>query len=112
MIHEIFHFLKFQEFINELEKYVFNWEKCNFEPIGNFGHDIKFLTLGKALLILSPLYVFMLILQISTQADNYMQRKTVATKKSIIFRKMGLKSRNPKFNIFRKITLIYKMPTL
>ena len=29
------------------EKYVFNWEKWNFKPIGNFGYTTEFLTLLK-----------------------------------------------------------------
>ena len=37
-----------QEFIKELAKHVFRWEKLNFEHIGNFVHTIEFLALGKA----------------------------------------------------------------
>ena len=39
-----------------------------------------------------------------------MYRKCVATDKSIIFKKMSLKFRNPKFNIFLQNN-IYKIPT-
>ena len=53
----------------------------------------------------------MLVTQISTQTDNYMHRKSVATKKRIIFNKMDLKLRNPKFNKFLQHN-INKMPTL
>ena len=35
-----------------------------------------------------------------------MLRKKVASKKNIIFKKIGLKIRNPKFNLFSKITFI------
>ena len=31
------------------EKYVFHWQKLNFEPIGNSAHKAGFLALGKAL---------------------------------------------------------------
>ena len=41
-------------------------------------------------------------MQISIQTDNHKYRKSVATKKSIIFKKMGLKFHNPKFNFFAK----------
>ena len=47
-------------------KYLFHLEKWNFEPTGNFAYNIGFLTLRKALLILLPLYLQMLIMQIST----------------------------------------------
>ena len=73
----------------------------------NFAHATEFLTLGKALLILLPLYLLMLIMQILTQTDNNKCRKSVVTIKSIIFKKMSLKFRNPKFNIFCKITFIF-----
>ena len=53
----------------------------------------------------------MLIMQLSTQTDNYMYRKSVATKKITIFEKMTLKFRNPKFNIFLQSNF-YKMQTL
>ena len=48
---------------------------------------------------------------LSTQTDNYMYRKSVTTKKSIIFNKMGLKFRNSTFYIFLQ-NKIYKMPIL
>ena len=38
------------------------------------------LTLGKALLILLPLYLQMLIMKVSTQTNNHKYRKSVATK--------------------------------
>ena len=31
------------------EKYVFHWEKLNFEPIGNSAQKAEFLALGKTL---------------------------------------------------------------
>ena len=68
--------------------------KLNFEPIGNFSHNSDFFTLGKALLILLPLYLQILIMQTSSQADNRNYRKTLATKE-ILSEKMGLKFRNP-----------------
>ena len=40
-----------------VENYVYNLEKWSFIPTGNFGHNTKFLTFGKASLILSPLYL-------------------------------------------------------
>ena len=65
-------------------KYILRWEKWNFEPVGNFAHTTGFLTFGKALLIFLPLYIQMLIMQISTQANNQKYRKSVATKKSTL----------------------------
>ena len=44
----------------------------------------------KALQILLPLYLQMLIMQISTQTDNHKYRSNVATKK-VLFKIMGLK---------------------
>ena len=70
----------FKNFVNDLEKICFPLEQ-NFEPIGNCAHTTGFLVLGKALLILLPLYLPMLIIQISTQTDNHKHRKSVATKK-------------------------------
>ena len=60
--------------------------------------------LGKALLILLPLYLQMLIMQISTQTGNH----------KYSFSKMGLKFRNSKFIILCKIALYfsYKILTL
>ena len=46
-------------------------------------------------------------MQISAQTDIHKYRKSVATEKIIIFKKMSLKFRNPKFNIFCKITFFY-----
>ena len=48
-------------------------------------------------------------MQLSTQTDNHKYRKSIATKKSMLFKKMGLKSRNPKFNILYKIASIFYM---
>ena len=45
------------------KKYVFHWEKQNFAPTGNFAHTTEFLTWGKALLIILPLYLQMIIMQ-------------------------------------------------
>ena len=53
------------------EKYIFHREGWNFEPIGNFVHTTEFLTIGKALQILLPLYLQMLIKQISAHTDNH-----------------------------------------
>ena len=70
-------------------KYLFHLEKWNFQPTGNFAYNTGFLTLRKALLILLPLYLQMLIMQISTQTDNHKYRKNVATKKAgLKFKKM------------------------
>ena len=81
-MNEIFHFLKFPEFINELEKMYFqlgkNWilnplERCAYQICDLWKVPANTLT---------PL-----IMQISTQTDNHKYRKSVATKKSIIFKK-------------------------
>ena len=53
------------------DKYVFRWEKWNFEPNENSAHTAEVLTYGKALLILLPLYLQMLKMLISTQTDNH-----------------------------------------
>ena len=82
-------------------KYVFQREKWNFEPIGNFAYTTGFLNFRKALLILLPLYLQMLIMQISTQTDNKKYRKSLVTKK------MGLKFQNRKFKILWKIALFF-----
>ena len=80
MMNEIFHFLRFQEFINELVIKCFPLgKKRSFEPLGNCARTTGFLTLGKALVILLPLYLQMLPMQISTQTDNHKYR-SVATK--------------------------------
>ena len=97
-------------------KYVFHGEKWNFEPIGNFAHTTKFLTIRKPLLILLLLYlqmlIIMLIMQISTQIDNCKYRKSVETKKSMLFQTMDLKFWNTKFNILCNIAFIfYEMST-
>ena len=65
-------------------KYVFHWEKWNFEPTGNFAYTAQFLTLGKALLILLLVHLQMLIMQISTQAGSHKYNKKVPTKKSTL----------------------------
>ena len=52
-------------------------------------------------------YIQMLIMQISTQKDNHKYRKSVATIKSTLFKKMGLKFRNPKFIVLYKIAFIF-----
>ena len=59
MMNKLFHFLKFQELINQLGKYVFHWGKWNLEPMGNFAYNTEFLILGKALLILLPFYIIL-----------------------------------------------------
>ena len=62
-------------------KYVFHWEKLNFEPTGNFEHTTEFLILGKALLMLLLLYLQMLIVQISTQTVKQEHSEKVNIKK-------------------------------
>ena len=74
-----------------LVKYVFHREKWNFELTGNFAHAKEFLTWRKALQIFLLLYLQMLIIQILNQTDNHKYRKSVATKKSTLFKKMCLK---------------------
>ena len=53
-------------------------------------------------------------MQISSQTDNHKYRKSVATEQISFFEKMGLKFRNPKFNILGKTPFILfnKMTTL
>ena len=46
--------------------------------------------------------------QISTQTDNIMYKKSIATEKSTFFTTMSLKFGNPKFNILCKIALNIK----
>ena len=72
MMNEIFHFLNFQEFINKLGEIRFHWEKWNFQSISKFAHTTELLTLGKAQLILLPLYLQMLIMQILTKYAKYL----------------------------------------
>ena len=62
-MNKIFPLPQISEFINKLGKYVFHWEKRNFQPIGNLAHTTECLTSGKAMYI----YIDCLIL---TQADN------------------------------------------
>ena len=50
-------------------------------PLKIFGHTAEFLTLGKDLLILLPLYLQMLIMQISTQTDSHKYKKMFSGKK-------------------------------
>ena len=83
----------------------FQFEKRNFEPNGNFAYTTEFLTLWKALLIILPLYLQMLIMQISTQTDNHKYRQNVRTK-NVLFEKMGLKFWKPNFDILCKIEFI------
>ena len=49
-------------------------------------------------------------MQISSQTDNYIYRKSVATKKSIILKKISLKFPNPNSTYFCKITFINANP--
>ena len=65
-------------------------KKRNFESTGGFAHMTEFLTLGMALLIILLLYLLMLIMQISTLSGNHKDRKSLATKKTIVFKKMSL----------------------
>ena len=97
--------------MNELgKKYVFHLKK-KIEPTRNFL-GIFNLTKGPAN-TLTPLSQNVISMQISTQTDNHKYRKNVETKK-VLFKKMGLKFRNPNFNILCKIAfvLLYKMPIL
>ena len=48
-MNEIFHYLKFNSLSKNWEKYVFHWEKWNFEHIWNFAHTAEILALGQAL---------------------------------------------------------------
>ena len=50
-------------------------------PLQIFVHTAEFLTLGKDLLILLPLYLQMLIMQISTQTDSHKCKKIFSGKK-------------------------------
>ena len=70
-----------------LVKYVFHWEKWNFELIGNFAHTKEFLTLGKALSIHLSLDLQILIIKISSQTGKHNRNKKVKTTKSTLFRK-------------------------
>ena len=40
-MNEVFRYLKFKNLSKNLEKYVFYWEKPNFEPIGNSVHTAE-----------------------------------------------------------------------
>ena len=109
-MNEIFHFLKLQEYIIELRKYVFHWEKWNFEPTGKSAYTTKFLTLGNALLILLSLYLQMLIMQISTQKNNHKYRKGVATKVHFLKKWVwSFETLNSTF--YEKWHFLYKMQT-
>ena len=109
-MNEIFHFLKFHEFIIELRKHVFYWEKWNFELIGKSAHTTKFLTLGNALLILLSLYLQMLIMQISAQKNNHKYKKGVATKVHSLKKWVwSFETLNSTF--YEKWNFLYKMPT-
>ena len=46
-------------------------------------------------------------MQILTQTNKNKCRKSVATKKSLVFKKINRKFWNPKFNTFCKITFIF-----
>ena len=48
-MNEIIHYFRFKNSSKNWEMYVFHWEKCNFERIGNFVHIAELLALGKAL---------------------------------------------------------------
>ena len=78
MMNEIFHFLKFQEFISKLRETCFPFKKWNFEPIRNFPHNTDVFTLENALVILFPIYLQMLIMQTSTQTANHKYRKSLS----------------------------------
>ena len=57
-MNEIFHYLKFKNLSKNLEKYILDRIKWNFEPIGNSAHTVKLLTLGKALIIYMDYLMF------------------------------------------------------
>ena len=94
-------------------KYLFHLEKWNFEPTGNFAYNIGFLTLRKALLILLPLYLQILIMQISTQTDNLSTEKMLQLKKQVWNLKKWIKVLKPKhfmqnsINFFNKIATVW-----
>ena len=46
-MNEIFYYFKFQNLSKNWEKYISNWEKWNFESIGNFAHIAEFPALWK-----------------------------------------------------------------
>ena len=48
-MNDIIHYIKFKKLLKNWEKYVFYWEKWNFEHIGNSVHNAEFLALGKVL---------------------------------------------------------------
>ena len=52
------------------KKYDFHWENYNFAPTGKFACTTELLISGKTLLILSPFYLQMIVMQILTQPDN------------------------------------------
>ena len=62
MVNEIFHFLKFEEFIHELGEICFIIGKNKIFNLLEILDTTGFLTFGKALLILLPLYLQMLIM--------------------------------------------------
>ena len=72
MMNEIFHSSTFKNLSMNWGKYVFHWEKWNFQCISKFAHTTELLTLGKAQLILLPLYLQMLIMQILTKYAKYL----------------------------------------
>ena len=61
----------FKNLLINWDKYVFRWEKWNFEPTENSAYTAEVLAYGKALLILLPLYLQMLKMLTSTQTDNH-----------------------------------------
>ena len=69
-------FSNFKNLSMNWEKYVFYWEKRILNPSKILQiYTKEFLTLTKALLILLPLYIQMLITQISTQTFHHKYRK-------------------------------------
>ena len=87
MINDIFHLLTFQEFIKKLEK-MFSIEK------NRILHPLQILYIRQYHrsfdLRKGPANTPMIIMQISTQTDKPKVQKNVATKKSKLFKKMGL----------------------
>ena len=63
-----------------------------------------------ALLMLLLFYIQISIMQISTETDNQKHRKSIATEKSAIFKKIVLKFQNPKCNISCKVVFILFSP--
>ena len=100
MMNEIIHVL--ENLSMNWVKYFFNHGKWNFEPIRNFAHTNRISDLAKGPANTLPPYLEMLIMKISTQVKNHKYSEKVLELKTLLFKRMGLKFRNPKFNILGK----------